>query len=71
MPKFATRFKAVRASDGALITYGGPYVDALTWKMAQIWCNENMPWLTIDGEVQAIIAANSNKRVDCYAAKNN
>jgi len=55
MKLWVTEFRAVRISDGEIITYGGENVTALTYSMAQEWCDENKPWLKVLGELVAEI----------------
>lgn len=55
MKLFVTEFRAQRAIDGEIRTYGGPNVQALTQSRAQQWCDENMPWLKVLGELIAEI----------------
>lgn len=55
MKQFITEFRAVRWSDGEIITYGGENITALTHQMAQAWCDENKPWLKVLGELIAEI----------------
>jgi hypothetical protein len=55
MKYWVTEFKAIRASDGLLIKYCGPHIQAPSFELAQEWCNENRNYLTVIGELIAEI----------------
>ncbi|MBX3253926.1 MAG: hypothetical protein KF862_07260 [Chitinophagaceae bacterium] len=51
MRKWTTEIKALDGSTGEMKTWIGPYVEAPTWSLAQQWCNENMGYLKVVGEL--------------------
>jgi hypothetical protein len=55
MKYYVTQFKAIRAHDGELTNYCGPHIQAPSFELAQEWCNENRPYLTVIGELVAEI----------------
>jgi hypothetical protein len=55
MKLWATELKALDSQTGEMKTWAGEHIKALTWKLAQQWCNENKGYLKVIGELIAEI----------------
>lgn len=53
---FTTSLRAIDPSGGELKKWCGPHVEAISWDMAQRWCEENgFGYLEVDGILEAEI----------------
>lgn len=48
---YATEIRAIDPTDGELKTWAGPHVRALTWGMAERWCQAHMGYCRVVGEL--------------------
>jgi len=78
MRVWLTEIKAICPNTGELKTWGGDNVEAPTFEMAQIWCNENKGYLKVIGELIAEIPCKENsfepdfsKMIDYENTRNN
>lgn len=55
MQKWVTEIRAIEASTGEMKTWGGDYVEAPTWELAQEWCDRNKGYLKVIGKLVAEI----------------
>lgn len=63
---WVTEIKAICPRSGELLTWGGPYVEALTKDEAQQWCNENMGYLKVIGRLTMTIPAKKDENGNHY-----
>jgi hypothetical protein len=56
MRRYTTTIKAIDPFTGEMCTWGGPFIMAPSWALAQRWCQQNgLGYCLIDGELVAEI----------------
>lgn len=48
---YCTQIKAIRPTDGEIATYSGPAVPGISFQDAQDYCNENIGYCKVIGEL--------------------
>lgn len=71
MKLWVTEFKAEDSRTGELKTYGGPYIEAPTFQLAQDWCYENAGHLRVVGELIEEIPCDGSNPIDYQNAQLN
>jgi hypothetical protein len=77
MRKWTTTIRAIHNITGELCDFCGPDIDAPSWKLAQEYCNKNLGYCIVDGELISEIPCDENykadfsKRIDYDTINNN
>ena len=61
---YLTELRAIDPTDGVLKTWGGPRIKGTSWDNAQKWCDENMGYLTVIGELVSEIDYQTDEQID-------